>query len=392
MNNSVSILELAKALIRRVSVTPEDAGCQELIGEMLQELGFVTEQLNAHGVHNLWAWRGADPSSDVSNATHLMFAGHTDVVPSGPPENWDTPPFEPTVRDGMLYGRGAADMKSSLAAMLYAVTAFLEKQPNHPGTISFLITSDEEGDAIHGTRHAIDLLAQRGIKPDCCIVGEPSSSERLGDAVRCGRRGSLNGRVTIHGVQGHVAYPETVSNPIHLAAPALAALANEEWDQGNTYYPPSSLQISNIQSGTGATNVVPGELTALFNIRFNTEQTEVGLRQRIEEIFAQHQLNTTFDWQLSGPPFLTEQGDLTRAVQDAIWQETGLQTELSTSGGTSDGRFISPWNGTGAAMVEVVELGPINATIHKVNECVAIADLDPLARIYLGISQRLLTA
>ena len=319
-----------------------------------------------------------------------MFAGHTDVVPSGPPENWQSPPFEPTIRDGLLYGRGAADMKSSLAAMIYAVTAFVEENPDHPGTISFLITSDEEGEAIHGTRHAITQLAQRGIKPDFCVVGEPSSSQHLGDVVRCGRRGSLNGLVTIKGVQGHVAYPEMVNNPIHTAAPALDALAREIWDDGNVYYPPSSLQISNIQSGTGATNVVPGELKAWFNIRFNTEHSDAELRQRIEEIIYQHTLDATFEWQLSGPPFLTETGALTQAVQEAIRQETSLDAELSTSGGTSDGRFISPWDGSGQAKVEVVELGPINATIHKVDECVRVDDLEPLARIYRNIAERLL--
>ncbi len=390
MEAETSILALTKALIRRVSVTPEDAGCQELIGGILQELGFTTEQLNAHGVHNLWAWRGQDPAGAVDTQPHLMFAGHTDVVPSGPPEQWRSPPFEPTIRDGLLYGRGAADMKSSLAAMIAAVRAFVEEYTDHPGTISFLITSDEEGEAIHGTRHVIAELAERGIKPDYCVVGEPSSRDQLGDVVRCGRRGSLNGRVIIKGVQGHVAYPEMVSNPIHMAAPALDELAREVWDRGNAYYPPSSLQISNIQAGTGATNVVPGELTASFNIRFNTEQSEVGLRGRIEKIFQQHELNSVFHWQLSGPPFLTEQGDLTKAVQEAIMAETDLSTELSTSGGTSDGRFISPWDGSGRAKVEVVELGPINATIHKVDECVRVDDLAPLARIYLDIAQRLL--
>ena len=389
MNSTPSILELAKALIRRVSVTPEDAGCQELIGDMLRDLGFQTEQINAEGVHNLWAWRGADPAGDASGP-HLMFAGHTDVVPSGPVDQWDTPPFEPTEQDGMLFGRGAADMKSSLAAMIYAVEAWLRDNEDHPGTLSFLITSDEEGDAVHGTRHAIEELARRGICPDYCVVGEPSSSDQLGDVVRCGRRGSLNGQVVVKGVQGHVAYPDSVTNPIHLAAPALATLAEEVWDHGNDYYPPSSLQISNIQAGTGATNVVPGELKALFNIRFNTEQSETTLRRRIENIFKQHGLDTEFTWQLSGPPFLTQQGALTEAVQGAITAETGLTTELSTSGGTSDGRFISPWNRPGEAVVEVVELGPINATIHKVNECVAIADLEPLARIYADITRRLL--
>jgi len=392
MENESSILKLTKALIRRVSVTPEDAGCQELIGDMLRALDFTTEQFNAHGVHNLWAWRGLDPATSADIAPHLMFAGHTDVVPSGPPENWQSPPFEPTIRDGLLYGRGAADMKSSLAAMIYAVTAFVKENPDHPGTISFLITSDEEGEAIHGTRHAITQLAQRGIKPDFCVVGEPSSSQHLGDVVRCGRRGSLNGLVTIKGVQGHVAYPEMVTNPIHTVAPALDALAREIWDDGNVYYPPSSLQISNIQSGTGATNVVPGELKAWFNIRFNTEHSDAELRQRIEEIIHQHTLDATFEWQLSGPPFLTETGALTEAVQEAIRQETSLDAELSTSGGTSDGRFISPWDGSGQAKVEVVELGPINATIHKVDECVRVDDLEPLARIYRNIAERLLKA
>ena len=378
MNSDNSVLDLTCELIRRVSVTPEDAGCQEIIGDRLRKLGFSVRQLNAHGVHNLWASYG-------DRGPHLMFAGHTDVVPSGPVEDWQSPPFEPTLENGLLVGRGAADMKSSLASMLIAVEEHIQQHPNLPGTLSFLITSDEEGDAIHGTAHAIRELNTEGIRPDFCIVGEPSSHKQLGDVVRCGRRGSLNASLTVQGIQGHVAYPDDADNPIHRAMPVLATLAATTWDQGNDFYPPTSLQISNIQSGTGATNVIPGSLSADFNLRFNTEQTADGLQSKIEEIFHASGLKFSIDWRLSGEPFLTRSGKLSAAVDKAIQDETGLTTEMSTSGGTSDGRFIAPWANHPAGPVEVIELGHINSTIHKVNESVRIDDLQPLTRIYNDI-------
>ena len=378
------VLELAQELISRISVTPEDAGCQELISNRLAALGFQTRQINAEGVHNLWAWRG-------TGSPHLMFAGHTDVVPPGPIEQWQTPPFEPTIKDGQLYGRGAADMKSSLAAMIVAVENVTKNVQQNCGTLSFLITSDEEGVATHGTRYAIDVLAKEGIRPDYCVVGEPSSSELLGDVVRSGRRGSLNAKLKVIGTQGHVAYPEEANNPIHKVLTALSAMTDRQWDTGNDFYPPTSLQISNINGGTGATNVIPGELNIDFNFRFNTEQTAAGLRTAIEEILQTHGVTFDIQWQLSGEPFLTLPGDLTEAVTDAIRVETGLTTQLSTSGGTSDGRFISPWDKPGSGQVEVVELGPLNATIHKIDECVAVDDLLPLARVYQRIIKTLLT-
>lgn len=377
------VLALTRDLMARPSVTPEDFGCQQVLSARLQALGFETEQLDAGGVSNLWAVHG-------NGGPHLMFAGHTDVVPTGPLEEWSSPPFEPTIKDGLLYGRGAADMKSSLAAMVLAVERTLTAHPTLPGTLSFLITSDEEGDAVYGTKHAVEQLAARSIRPDYCVVGEPSSSKTLGDVVRCGRRGSLNGRVTIFGVQGHVAYPQDALNPIHEAFEALAELTGIVWDNGNAYYPPTSLQISNINAGTGATNVIPGSLEVLFNLRFSTEQTSAGLQQAVEDIFSRHGLRYDLQWQLSGEPFLTETGALTEAVCQAIAAETGLTTELSTSGGTSDGRFISPWCAPGSNQVEVVELGPVNATIHKIDERVAIADLEPLANIYQRIITNLL--
>lgn len=378
------VLELAQELISRISVTPEDAGCQELISNRLAALGFQTRQINAEGVHNLWAWRG-------TGSPHLMFAGHTDVVPPGPIEQWQTPPFEPTIKDGQLYGRGAADMKSSLAAMIVAVENVTKNVQQNCGTLSFLITSDEEGVATHGTRYAIDVLAKEGIRPDYCVVGEPSSSELLGDVVRSGRRGSLNAKLKVIGTQGHVAYPEEANNPIHKVLTALSAMTDRQWDTGNDFYPPTSLQISNINGGTGATNVIPGELNIDFNFRFNTEQTAAGLRNAIEEILQTHGVTFDIQWQLSGEPFLTLPGDLTEALTDAIRGETGLTTQLSTSGGTSDGRFISPWDKPGSGQVEVVELGPLNATIHKIDECVAVDDLLPLARVYQRIIKTLLT-
>ena len=379
-----AVFDLTCELIRRVSVTPEDAGCQEIIGQRLANLGFSLRKLNAHGVHNLWASRG-------HGSPHLLFAGHTDVVPSGPEAEWQSPPFEPTVHEGHLIGRGAADMKSSLAAMLVAVEEHLTQHPDQPGTLSFLITSDEEGEAIHGTAHAIRELNKDGIKPDYCIVGEPSSSDRLGDVVRCGRRGSLNARLTIHGVQGHVAYPAAARNPIHQAMPVLAQLADTVWDHGNQFYPPTSLQISNIKSGTGASNVIPGSLSADFNLRFNTEQTCAGLQGQIEQMFEEAGLQYDLQWTLSGAPFLTQPGNLSDAVDNAIKSETGITTEMSTSGGTSDGRFIAPWESHPEGPVEVIEIGPINATIHKINESVLISDLIPLANIYRKIIGNLFT-
>ena len=378
------VFALAKELISRVSVTPEDAGCQELIAARLNQLGFQTRQINAEGVHNLWAWRG-------TGSPHLMFAGHTDVVPPGPLEQWQTPPFEPTVKDGQLYGRGAADMKSSLAAMIVAVEDATKHAEQNCGTLSFLITSDEEGVATYGTRYAIDVLANEGIRPDYCVVGEPSSSEQLGDVVRSGRRGSLNAKLKVIGTQGHVAYPQDANNPIHNVLAALSALTAKEWDSGNDFYPPTSFQISNINGGTGATNVIPGELAVDFNFRFNTEQTAAGLSAGVEEILHNCGVTYAIEWALSGEPFLTLPGALTAAVTQAIQAETGLTTELSTSGGTSDGRFISPWDKPGSGQVEVVELGPLNATIHKIDECVAVDDLMPLAKIYQRIIKTLLT-
>lgn len=377
-----AVQALTESLIERRSVTPEDAGCQDLLAERLQALGFQIEYLNAGSVRNLWAKR------EFGAGAHLMFAGHTDVVPTGPLEAWSSDPFQPTIRDGHLYGRGAADMKASLAAMVVAVEA--AASTGLGGTLSFLVTSDEEGEAIYGTRHAVKVLSERGEQPDFCVVGEPSSSARIGDVVRCGRRGSLNAEITLRGVQGHVAYPQDARNPIHQALPALAELTRTEWDQGNDYYPATSFQISNINAGTGATNVIPGELKLLCNFRYNTEQTAEGLQHRVEQTLQAHDLDFSAQWQLSGPPFLTERGRLTDAVVEAVQSECGYAPELSTSGGTSDGRFIAPWDNIHA--VEVVELGPINATIHKIDERVALDDLAPLTNMYQKICTTLLKA
>lgn len=391
MDLTQRVLDLTCDLIRARSVTPEDAGCQQLMAERLDALAFTCEFINAEDVTNLWATR----SIGSGTGPHLVFAGHTDVVPTGPLDQWATDPFEPVVREGLLHGRGAADMKSSLAAMIVAMEEFsadLESQSSFNGQISFLITSDEEGPALHGTRHVIDVLDRRGLLPTHCVVGEPSSSVRVGDVVRCGRRGSLNGRLVVRGVQGHVAYPEDVVNPIHLAMQPLAELAATQWDTGNEYYPSTSFQISNILSGTGATNVVPGETEVQFNFRFNTEQTEDSLRDRTEQILGNHLADFDVEWSLSGPPFLTRHGQLTEAVTASIHEITGQSPELSTSGGTSDGRFISHWNKPGSNQVEVVELGPTNATIHKINERIGVDELEPLAQIYRRVAQRLLGA
>jgi len=370
-------LQLSFDLIARHSVTPDDAGCQELMIQRLEAIGFSIERLPFEEVENFWAVRG-------DNGPILCFAGHTDVVPTGPTEQWQQHPFEPNVVDGMLLGRGAADMKGSLAAMVTACERFVASNPNHANRIAFLVTSDEEGLAINGTVKVVEWLQAQGEQIDWCLVGEPSSSSQLGDVIKNGRRGSLGGTLTVKGTQGHVAYPHLAENPIHRAAPALAELAAEEWDQGNQFFPATSFQISNINGGTGATNVIPGELKVIFNFRFSTEVTEQVLRQRTETILDKHQLDYQLDWALSGQPFLTAEGKLVEATVDAIRQETGLNTELSTAGGTSDGRFIAP---TGT---QVVELGPVNATIHKVNECVRAEDLDTLSNIYEGIIQRLM--
>lgn len=372
-------LELCCDLIRRASVTPEDGGCQAVMMARLQKLGFACTPLPFGEVSNFWAERGtAGPI--------LVFAGHTDVVPTGPMEAWDSPPFEPTLRDGVLYGRGAADMKGSLAAMVVACEAFVAAHPGHPGRIGFLITSDEEGPAVDGTVRVLEYLRDTGRTIDWCLVGEPSSSEQLGDVIKNGRRGSLNAVLTVRGVQGHIAYPQLADNPIHRALPALAALTAEVWDEGNSFFPPTSLQISNIGGGTGATNVIPGELEVVFNFRFSTEVSDAELRERTEALLRIHGLDYSIAWSLSGQPFLTPGGALVDATVESIRRETGLETALSTAGGTSDGRFIAP---TGA---QVVELGPVNRTIHKLNEAVAAADLPRLAAIYRGILERLLLA
>jgi len=370
-------LSLACDLIARDSTTPADAGCQQLMGERLARLGFRLEPMRFGEVDNLWARRG-------SEGPVLCFAGHTDVVPSGPLERWDNPPFEPKIIDGMLHGRGAADMKGSLAAMLVAVERFVEANPDHRGSIAFLITSDEEGPALDGTVRVVETLRQRGEGIDWCIVGEPSSTDRLGDVVKNGRRGSLNGRLLVRGKQGHVAYPQLARNPIHLAAAALAELAAEPWDNGNAFFPPTSFQISNIHSGTGVTNVIPGELEALINFRFSTESTAEGLQARVHQLLDRHGLDYQVDWTVSGLPFLTEPGALLDAVAAAILEITGEPTTPSTSGGTSDGRFIATLG------TQVVELGPRNATIHQVNECISASDLDGLTDIYQRTLEKLL--
>ena len=371
------VLDLTIELMERASVTPDDAGCQALLGERLQRLGVAVDNLRFGEVDNLWA-------THVTGAPVAVLAGHTDVVPAGPAEQWESAPFTPTLRDGYLHGRGAADMKSSLAAMVVATERYLGLYPEHTGTLAYLLTSDEEGPAIDGTRRVMEHLTQQGIDLDYCIVGEPSSSQRLGDTVRVGRRGSLNGRLQILGIQGHVAYPNLARNPIHEFAPALQALVNTEWDQGNASFPPTSLQISNMRAGTGADNVIPGELKIDLNIRFSTEQTAEGLQRRVAELLDQHGQQYQLAWELSGNPFLTQPGTLRAATVTAIKALTGLVPEESTSGGTSDGRFIAP------SGCQVVELGPVNATIHKVNERVAVADLLPLAAIYQAVVSELL--
>lgn len=370
-------LELCCELIRRPSVTPEDAGCQALMIEKLRALNFSCTELPFGDVSNFWAERG-------DQGPLLVFAGHTDVVPTGPVSQWNTPPFEPSLQDGILFGRGSADMKGSLAAMLIACADFVAKHPDHPGRIGFLITSDEEGPAVDGTVRVLNYLKERGQSIDWCVIGEPSSSATLGDVIKNGRRGSLGAVLKVRGVQGHIAYPHLADNPIHRLLPALHALTTEVWDEGNAFFPPTSMQVSNINGGTGATNVIPGEVEVVFNFRFSTEVSDAELRQRTESILQSHKLDYTIQWQLSGQPFLTPTGQLIEATVASIREVTGQEPELSTAGGTSDGRFIAP---TGA---QVVEVGPVNATIHKLNEQVLASDLPRLAAIYTGILQRLL--
>ena len=361
--------DLTLELIRRDSTTPNDAGCQALLAARLEAIGFTLETLRFDEVDNLWARRG-------ESAPLICLAGHTDVVPTGPLENWSSPPFAPEVRDGMLYGRGAADMKTSLAAFVAAVEAFVAAHPDHPGSIAFLLTSDEEGVAENGTRRVVETLAARGELIDYCIVGEPTSTDAFGDTIKNGRRGSLSGHLTVKGVQGHIAYPHLAKNPIHLAAPALTELAATEWDTGNAYFPPTTWQISNIHAGTGATNIIPGALTVQFNFRFSTENTAEGLMAQTHKILDQYGLDYDLDWSLSGNPFLTHKGRLTDAIGDAIEMVTGQRPELSTSGGTSDGRFIKD------ICRELVEFGPLNATIHKIDECVAVEEIAKLSAVY----------
>jgi len=369
-------LALTKALISRASVTPQDKGCQELMIERLNAIGFDVEHLRFGDVDNFWAVRG-------DSGPILCFAGHTDVVPTGPESQWSYPPFNPTAIDGQLYGRGAADMKGSLAAMVVAVEQFVADHPNHDGRIAFLITSDEEGIAANGTVKVVNWLQEQNIIPEFCLVGEPSSTARCGDVIKNGRRGSLGCTMTVKGKQGHVAYPQFARNPIHSAMPAIAALSSEVWDHGNQFFPATSFQVSNINSGTGATNVIPGELTAVFNFRFSTEVTDQILRQRTEAILDAHGLDYTLDWKLSGQAFLTQEGRLVDAAVASILDVTGIETELSTAGGTSDGRFIAPMG------TQVVELGPVNASIHQVDENVNIADLDILTNIYQTLLAKL---
>lgn len=371
-------MDLASELIRRPSVTPNDEGCQQLMIERLEAIGFKVDRLRFEEVDNFWARRG-------DNSPLVVFAGHTDVVPTGPLEQWDADPFDPTIKDGFLFGRGAADMKSSLAAFITSIESFVAAHPDHAGSIGLLITSDEEGPSVNGTVKVVKWLEQNNIKIDHCIVGEPSSEKELGDVIKNGRRGSLNGKLRVRGKQGHVAYPHLARNPVHEAMPALVELSTSVWDQGNEYFPATTFQISNINSGTGAENVIPGELIADFNFRFCTEVTENELKSRTEKIFEAHKLDFEIQWRLSGLPFLTPEGALVLAVQEAIKAELGRKTLLSTGGGTSDGRFIAP---TGA---EVVELGPLNSTIHQVNENVALDHPAALSRVYHRALANLLT-
>lgn len=372
-------LELTADLIRRRSVTPDDAGCQTLMADRLKALGFRIESMPFGDVENLWARRGTE-------GPVLCFAGHTDVVPPGDLDAWDTDPFEPVVRGDCLYGRGAADMKASLAAMIVAIERFIASHPDHPGSIALLITSDEEGPARDGTLKVMEALSERGERIDWCVIGEPSSLDQLGDTIRIGRRGSLSGMLTVNGIQGHVAYPQLADNPIRRFAPVLNALHDVTWDTGNEHFPPTSFQVVHLEAGVGAPNVTPAELYTRFNFRYSTEWTHTSLKARVESIIDEHDIEYRLNWHLSGEPFLTEPGQLVDTVVDVIRDTLGIETELSTGGGTSDGRFISP------AGVDVVELGPVNASIHKINEHVRLDDVTKLATMYERIMERLLPA
>ena len=370
-------LKLTRQLIALRSVTPDDAGCQPLLAQRLEQAGFQIEHLRFGEVDNLWARRG-------NTVPLLCFAGHTDVVPTGPLEQWSSDPFTPTIRNGCLYGRGAADMKASLAAFITAIEAFIAQHPQHKGSIALLITSDEEGPAVNGTVKVVETLKARNETLDYCIVGEPTCVSSLGDTIKNGRRGSLSGYLTVHGIQGHIAYPHLAKNPIHLAAPAIAELAQIEWDQGNEYFPPTTWHISNINGGTGATNVIPGTVNLIFNFRFSTASTVESLQTKVYKILDNHNLKYEIKWELAGKPFLTQKAELANAMSVSIKTVTGIEPELSTSGGTSDGRFIADICG------QVVEFGPCNATIHKLNEHVDIADIEPLSRIYQKAMEQLL--
>lgn len=370
-------LDLALDLLSRPSLTPTDAGCQEVMISRLEALGFKTERMRFGEVDNFWARRG-------SEAPLVCFAGHTDVVPTGPLEEWHSDPFTPTVRDGVLYGRGAADMKTGLAAMVTATEDFVQAHPRHRGSLAFLITSDEEGRSIDGTKRVMEVLTARGERIDSCVIGEPSSQDAIGDTVKIGRRGSLSGRLKVHGVQGHVAYPQLAENPVHSFAPALAELSSRTWDRGTEHFPPTTFQVSNISAGTGAPNVIPGELLARFNIRYSPVQTLDSLKALVIGILEKHGVRYSLEWFVSGEPFFTPPGALSEAMTRAVKEVTGKEPTLSTTGGTSDGRFIAP---TGS---QVIELGVVNSTIHKVNECVRVAEIDTLHRMYLALLRNLL--
>ncbi|MDQ7981427.1 succinyl-diaminopimelate desuccinylase [Paraburkholderia sp. SARCC-3016] len=374
-------LALTEALIARASVTPDDQHCQRLIVERLAALGFVCETIESNGVTNLWAVRHG---TDGADGKLLVFAGHTDVVPTGPLDQWSSPPFEPTHRDGKLYGRGAADMKASLAGFVVASEEFVAAHARHRGSIAFLITSDEEGVATDGTVKVVEALAARGVRLDYCVVGEPTSSARFGDMVKNGRRGSMSGKLIVKGVQGHIAYPHLAKNPVHLLAPALAELVTERWDDGNEYFPPTTWQVSNLHSGTGATNVIPGHAELMFNFRFSTASTVEGLQSRVHAILDRHGLDYELAWTVSGLPFLTPRGALSDAVSAAIRAETGITPELSTTGGTSDGRFIA------RICPQVVEFGPLNASIHKIDEHIELASIEPLKNVYRRVLEQLI--
>lgn len=370
------VIELAQQLIRRPSLSPDDAGCQALLIARLEAIGFQVEPMHIGDTLNFWATRGEGET--------LAFAGHTDVVPPGDANRWINPPFEPTIRDGMLFGRGAADMKGSLAAMVVAAERFVAAHPNHQGRLAFLITSDEEASAANGTVKVVERLMARNERMDYCLVGEPSSTEVVGDVVKNGRRGSITANLTIHGVQGHVAYPHLADNPVHRAMPALNELVATEWDQGNEFFPPTSMQIANVKAGTGSNNVIPGEFFVQFNFRFSTELTDQMIRERVTALLERHQLRYTLEWNLSGQPFLTSRGKLVDAVVNAVAHYNEIKPQLLTTGGTSDGRFIARMG------AQVVELGPVNATIHKINECVKASDLQMLSRMYQRIMEQLI--